>query len=164
MVCGKTYLETFLIPHNIQQKLEEKYGTRYECLDPNFRMAVSDLWQILTEGPLEFDVAPLEKAFHEEDIAPDWYTRKDFAAWGARWQFDQLRPKMMAMEAEKNAWMATVKLERDQSIQQQTIKQLIEDQERMQTEIQRLRGTVRKVEPEPLTEEELKWIEEDERG
>jgi len=34
----------------------------------------------------KFDVCHLERAFHEEEIAPDWFTRKDFSAWGARFE------------------------------------------------------------------------------
>lgn len=49
------------------------------------------------EPKLGFDVAPLERAFHEEAFEVAHHmTNKDYAAWGARWQFER-----MAAEVER---------------------------------------------------------------
>lgn len=60
------------------------------------------------EKKFEFDVAPLERAYHEEEQAPEWYSRKVFAAWGARWQHNQLTQDLLPILLEMTDYLTQI--------------------------------------------------------
>lgn len=104
-----------MIPPNIKARLEEilrqhKCSSKWNYItsaeDGLYYQGITDLWQILTEGAGEFDEKEAYNAItvllnpytkFDEDWSNDY--RRGFVK-GARWQFNQLKPKMMAMDAE----------------------------------------------------------------
>lgn len=100
-----------MIPHNIQQKLEERLQNR---LNPDDKVhsllgqieghtrGAEALWQILMEtvGPFDPGEGYVDAMQTHCFTGADLHTYELGFDSGARYQFNILKPKMMAMEAE----------------------------------------------------------------